>query len=398
MLPSVLKTDSTAANWGERREELLELFRSEVFGRRPAVDYTVKANLVSRAEALNGTAVREHYRVTVATVRGSVELQLALVLPLSDKPVPVVLLISNHDKTPAAGSPPDFSLFGAVMEKAPARWREEVQAMMAGMAKGGAPAPHLLDIERDDSDPEYWAVPDILASGRATAAFYASEAQPDDRMKFPTKLTALFTDPDTPRAEDEWGTLGVWAFAASCMVDVLCKHDAIDEKRISVAGFSRGGKTSLWCAAQDERINAVLVNNSGCTGAAVSRGKNGEVVASINAFFPHWFCPKYAEYGWREDEMPFDQHMLVAAVVPRLCYVTSGSEDSWSDPAAEWLGTKEGAAAWKLFDDAVTLDKQPAPGEAVHDHRIGYHQRKGGHDLTAWDWRLFMQFLDRHDG
>ena len=398
MLPSVLKSDTTAENWSVRRNELLELLRSEVFGNRPDLAYTVTPKLLYRTDALNGIALREQYSVTVSTERGKVELQLALVLPRSEKPVPVVLLISNHDKAPAAGSPPDFSLFGQLMEKAPTRWREEVQAMMAGIAKSGAPTPTLLDIEQDDSDAEYWAVADIVASGRGAAAFYASEAQPDDRMKFPANLTALFTSPDTARADDEWGTLGVWAFAASCMVDVLCKHASVDAKRISVGGHSRGGKTALWCAAQDERINAVLVNNSGCSGAAISRGKNGEVVASINAFFPHWFCPKYAEYGWREDEMPFDQHMLLACVAPRLCYVTSGSEDSWSDPAAEWQGTKEAAVAWQLFDSAVQLDEQPAPGEAVQAHRIGYHQRKGGHDLTAWDWKLFMQYLDRHNG
>lgn len=396
MLPSVLNADTTAATWPQRREELLELFRSQVFGRRPNLPYTVNAELLYRRDVLDGTAVREHYKVTIATERGAVEMQLALVLPCSEKPVPVVLLLSNHDKEAVQGTPPDFSLFDKLMEQAPQAWREEVQAMMAGMAQGGGGGPHLLDIETEDSDANYWPVADIIARGRAAAAFYASEAQPDDRAQFPTKLSALFSDPQSERAPDEWGTLGVWAFAASRMIDVLCEHPAIDKERIALGGFSRGGKTTLWCAAQDERISGVLVNNSGCTGAAVSRGKRGEVVASINAFFPHWFCPNYAQYGWKEDEMPFDQHMLVATVAPRLCYVTSGSEDSWSDPQAEWRGAKEGAVAWKLFDNAVCLDEQPGPGQAVQNWKIGYHQRKGGHDLTAWDWELFLDFLERH--
>lgn len=76
----------------------------------------------------------------------------------------------------------------------------------------------------------------------------------------------------------------------SCVVDLLVKHPGIDPARISVGGFSRGGKAALWCAAQDERVCGVLVNDSGCSGAAVSRGKHGETVGSITAAFPHWFC------------------------------------------------------------------------------------------------------------
>ena len=142
----------------------------------------------------------------------------------------------------------------------------------------------------------------------------------------------------------------------------------------------------------------MLVNNSGCTGAAVSRGKEGEIVASINAFFPHWFCPNYAAFSWKEEEMPFDQHMLVAAVAPRLCYITSGSEDLWSDPQAEWLGCVEGSTAWKLFGQEGLSGDAPAAGQWVHHSTIGYHKRDGGHDLTAWDYDRFLGFLDKHGG
>ena len=190
------------------------------------------------------------------------------------------------------------------MARAPKEWRTDVERMMAAFQKGGASMPQLLDIERDTAQ-GYWPVEQILASGRAAAAFYAGEVQPDDRRLFPAALARLFAGEDTARKPDGLGTLGVWAFAASRAADVLCAHAGIDAKQISLAGHSRGAKTALWCAAQDTRIHSVLVNDSGCTGAAVSRGKRGENVASINAFFPHWFCPSYARYAWREDEMPF---------------------------------------------------------------------------------------------
>lgn len=395
MLPAVLPQGITPENWLCRHNELVELFRTHVFGRKPDIPFSTHAERLYRRPALDGTATRELYRVTITTVLGSASLHLALVLPNSSAPVPAVLLLSNHDKTPVPGSPPDFSAVEQLMAQAPQAWRESVQAMMGGMQKNGAPAPQLLDIEKED-EPNYWPAADIVATGRAAAAFYASEAQPDDRARFPSALTALFSAPDSPRPADGWGTLGVWAFAASRMVDILCAHPGIDPRKISLAGHSRGGKTALWAAAQDERIRAVLVNNSGCTGAALSRGKQGENVASINAFFPHWFCPNYAQYAWKEEEMPFDQHLLLAAVAPRLCYVTSGSEDLWSDPDAEWRGAVYASAAWQLFGDMPLSGQRPPAGTALQEGRIGYHCRAGGHDLTAWDWAQFLHFLELH--
>ena len=397
MLPAVLSPGTTRENWKLRREELVELFRQKEFGRRPDVPYRVESRLVSRGEALGGKAVRELYEVTVSTERGSVSLELALVLPEGARKVPVVLLLSNHDRCKLPTPPPDLSVMGRVMAAAPEWWRQETAKIFENMTKGGMPGPEFLDISRDERL-GYWAVEEILASGRAAAAFYASQAQIDDARQFPSGLAALFLDPEAPRAGDGWGTLGVWAFAASCMVDVLEKHPHVDEARISLGGHSRGGKAALWCAAQDERIHAVLVNNSGCSGAALSRGKRGEVVASINAFFPHWFCPDYGAFGWKEAEMPFDQHMLVAAVAPRLCCVASGSEDLWSDPDAEWRGAVEASPAWELFGFPGLSGAAPEPGGSRYESPIAYHRRQGDHDLTAWDWRGFMEFLNRHNG
>ena len=96
--------------------------------------------------------------------------------------------------------------------------------------------------------------------------------------------------------------------------------------------------------------------------------------------------------------MPFDQHMLVAAVAPRACCVASGSEDSWSDPDAEWLGAKAASEAWRLFGWEGLQGDCPGPGETAYESPIAYHKRSGGHDLTAWDWKHFLSFLDKHNG
>lgn len=397
MLPAILTPETSRENWSMRREALLELFRTYEFGRRPEMPYQVSANLTGAGPALDGTAWRELYQVTVRTCRGAVSMELALVLPSGTLPVPTVLFLSNHDRSPAPTVPPDIHVLEALIRDAPGDWAEQTQKVFAEMAGAPRSGPETLDIGRDEHK-GYWAVDEIIASGRAAAAFYASQAQADDRTRFPSGLAALFSDPADPRPDDGWGALGVWAFAASCMVDILEKHPRVDASRISLAGHSRGGKAALWCAAQDTRIRAVLVNNSGCSGAALSRGKKGEVVASITAMFPHWFCPNYRRFGWREADMPFDQHMLIAAVAPRLCLVTSGSQDKWSDPDAEWRGALAAGEAWKLFGLPALAEPCPGPGETSYRSPIAYHMRRGGHDLTAWDWKNFTRFLDLQGG
>lgn len=397
MLTIMENMSENLENWQERRKQIVSMFSENVYGRRPDLPFRIEARLSGSGEACNGTAIRELYEVTVETQRGSVTMQLALVLPKGQGKVPCILMISNHDRVVIPRGAMDLSPMKKVLAEAPADWREATLKMMAQLQQAGNTGPELLDISTDETQ-GYWPVQTILRSGRAAACFYASEAQKDDASSFPDGLATLFLDPAQPRQADGWGTLGVWAFAASVMVTVLTEHDRIDGEKISLAGHSRGGKTALWCAAQDTRVHAVLVNNSGCTGAAVSRGKQGEVVASICAMFPHWFCPNYSRYSWREEEMPFDQHMLVAAVAPRLCYITSGSEDLWSDPDAEWLGAKAGSTAWECFGQKPLPEKPPAPGEGYHESAIGYHRRLGGHDLNQWDWQQFLAFLDLHNG
>ncbi len=86
----------------------------------------------------------------------------------------------------------------------------------------------------------------------------------------------------------------------------------IDEKKVAVVGHSRGGKTALWCGAQDERFAMAISSCSGNSGDAISRGKSGESIRQILDRFPFWFAKNYQKYIDNEDNMPFDQHFLVA--------------------------------------------------------------------------------------
>ena len=106
----------------------------------------------------------------------------------------------------------------------------------------------------------------------------------------------------------------------------------INPVKIGITGHSRCGKAALWAGVTDDRFARVMPNNSGCCGTALLRGKHGENISSINLMMPYWFAPAFGKYVGREQELPFDQHTVLALVAPRLLHVASGSTDFWADP------------------------------------------------------------------
>ena len=68
-----------------------------------------------------------------------------------------------------------------------------------------------------------------------------------------------------------------------------------------------------------------------------------------------------------------------------------------ADPA-DWNGAKSASCAWELFGDAPLPSQPPANDSGYLTGRIGYHRRTGGHDITRWDWAMFLRFLDFHNG
>lgn len=349
---------TNAAGWQtKRRAEVLELFRTQVYGRAPVgrpekLTFTV-TNTVP--DAMDGKATLKQVRIAYEGPGGAGGLDLTLFVPKGRKnPAPCFLLICNRGVT-------------------------------------------NIDPTRKDKSP-FWPAEQIIARGYAAATFWNGDVAPDRNNAFTNGVHALF-DPASGRTDESWGTLAAWAWGASRVMDYLETDRDIDATRVAVVGHSRGGKTAMWAGAEDERFAMAASNDSGGSGAGLARihGEKAETIKDIVKTFPYWFCTNYRQYADHEDKLPVDQHELAALMAPRLLYIASASEDAWADPAREFRCGQEASAVYALFGlPGLVGEKLPDPEKPLHEGRIGYHLRTGKHNLTEYDWQCYMDFADRH--
>ena len=269
----------------------------------------------------------------------------------------------------------------------------------ASIPKKQGKHPFFVHINFTDNVPDrYLPIEEICDRGYAVLSFYYEDVAVDDRKHenpMEDKLNDLLFK-GIERKKNHCGKIHMWAWAASRVMDYAQSLDCLDFDKAAVIGHSRLGKTALLAGALDERFTCAISNDSGCSGASISRSNVGEQISDITKYFPYWFCDNYKKYVNNEKEMPFDQHFLLAAMAPRKVYVASAEEDSWADPRTEFLAC---VAAGEVYEQLglkglLTPDRLPEVGEVLHGGNIGYHIRSGIHYLSREDWNKFMDFLD----
>ncbi|MCK9410541.1 MAG: acetylxylan esterase [Bacteroidetes bacterium] len=358
-LPEALKTIdgetvTTISAWEKkRRPEVLTLFENNIYGqiqkRYDDIRFIVTDDAVN---AIKGKARVKEVTIIVEKAKKSVTVHLTLFTPLNNKkPSPVFLLINNGSKNNTDSGEKGKSDFGPVEM--------------------------------------------VIDSGYAIAVVYTGDAAPDNKETYHHGVLQLY--PNQLTETNGMKAIGAWAWAASRAMDYLKTDREIDFTKVGVVGHSRGGKTSLWAGAQDQRFALIFSSCSGCTGAALARRQSGESVKAINTAFPHWFNNNYKKYNSNVNDLPVDQHMLIALIAPRPVYTTSATQDLWADPVGSYLSIVNAQKVYALYGkhSALTPDIPP-PNTPILHSVLGYHIREGGHDLTVYDWGNFILFANFH--
>ncbi|MEY4245107.1 MAG: hypothetical protein RLZZ245_2692, partial [Verrucomicrobiota bacterium] len=180
----------------------LRQFREQVYGVRPATQAWNVVTKLRRVDpmALNGSAPLKELEITISGPGGAVSIRPVLVIPNAAKSPAATFLVMNFRK------------------------------------------PDPDDPENAGGD---WPVREIIQRGYATVAFDFNDADPDRVDGFGDGVRGLLGN--EPRANDAWGALSAWGWAASRVMDYLQTDPAVDAARVAVVGHSRAGKAALWC-------------------------------------------------------------------------------------------------------------------------------------------------------
>ena len=358
------KTIKTPEEWRNiRRPQILALFSNLVYGCVPKPQSPIKMEFkVKRTdpEFMGGKATRKDVQIRFSNDKGKAEMLVLVFVPnKATKPVPAFMKHSfNNTKSR------DFN----------------AHPTQPGRLRNG------------------WPLGEFFDRGYAFVAVYQQDLVGHNEVEFLKGIHPLFykKGQSFPKAH-EWGVLSAVAWGAMRAMDYLQTDSDIDHKRVAIMGHSKMGKAALWTAAQDERFALAISAQSGCAGAALWRRRSGETLEKMVTRFPYWLCRNAWKFVNQEDDLPLDQHMLLACIAPRPVYVHSGVEDTWADPRGEYLSAYHASAVYHLLGKkGLASESSPPVGEAIIKSDVGYHIRQGGHSIEMYDWQRFLDFADYH--
>jgi (4-O-methyl)-D-glucuronate---lignin esterase len=377
-LPDPLVTSSgervtTAEMWRERRRpEILKLYQTEIYGRIPANAPKVTWEVTETDNAAReGAAIMKRVVGRMGDRPDGPKMNLTVYLPAkANGPVPMLLSITF-------GFPPG----GRGGNAAKTAKSDQPKVAPKGAAFGG-----------------FDSLGEVLGRGWGYATLGYTDIQPDRADQWTSGVIGLtLKDGQTKPAPDEWGTISAWAWGISRSIDFLETEKAVNPKQIAITGASRLGKTVLWASAQDERVAAVFSVVSGEMGASLIRRDWGETLDDMAQNFSWQFSGNMQKWVGRWNDLPIDQHMLIALSAPRPVYVNGGLTDQWSDPKGEFLAMVAAGPVYRLLGKRdLGTSELPALDTPLTSGELAYHYHSGGHQAVPADWKAFLDFAERH--
>ena len=381
-VPNVLETFKgkevkTIKAWeGERRPELLDFFTQNVYGEIPEKLGITSFEIVEQSDdAIEGKAKRKQVKLTFEKNRKELSFNVLLYLPKKLEKAPIFIgynFYGNHTVT----SDPQIIISDA--------WARNNESYSISN--------NQLDEQSRGAKASAWAIEKMIDAGFGLATIYYGEVDPDKNDMTDGIHALFYAEGQQAPADNEWRSIAAWSWGLSRALDYLEGDADIDASNTIVFGHSRLGKAALWAGATDERFAAVISNNSGCGGAALSKRKFGETIWRINNSFPHWFCDNFNRYSNNEEELPVDQHALLALIAPRPLYVASAEQDEWADPRGEFLSLHYATPVYQLYNkDGIKNIEMPRVNQPIQN-TAAYHIRTGKHAVTDFDWEQYIKW------
>jgi hypothetical protein len=372
---------TTRKQWrNERRPELISLFQHYMYGVPPASP----GNLSYTIDHIDSLKLGGKATLKLVTLRfgrpGTPPVSLMLMAPNKSKGPSPVYIGLNFTGNHTTADFPEIPLTEAWVNN---RWLDGDRASDEQRGIRSSAWPYEMMIDR----------------GYAVATIYAGEISPDYDGGFTEGVhRAYFSEGQTRPAPHEWGVIAAWAWGIQRAVDYLVQDNDVDSDGIIAIGHSRLGKAAMLAGALDERIAVIIPSQAGCGGTSPNRFNVGESVERINNSFPHWFNDNFKEFGTRTEQLPFDQHCLIALAAPRPVLLTNATEDQWADPVGQFNMLVAATPVYELHDvQGIETTVFPEENNLISS-RLGYFIRPGKHSMSETEWKVWMDFCDKHLG
>ena len=384
-----------AADWAERRKEILGIFAKEMYGEEPPKPEVLITELQDEKKTIDGHAIRRQYKMWFKADKSGPCLNwIAWIPAFAKKPVPVISFLNfrgNHELVFDDDIP---------VQRGWSRNNDKYHVtdhMVSARTRG---------LQQDQNNATVFPIGMILARGYAVMSACYCEVSPDptyreEDQRFaqnPFAYTGVFElwGRRDPSRTDNITSLGAWAWALSRGLDLAGRIPEIDAEKSVVTGCSRLGKAALIAAARDERFAVCVPVQTGGGGVPLAKRDYGENISTENRTYTHWYCRAYAKYAeapWKT--MPFDQHLFVACVAPRALLV-EGFDKPWFDTEGEFLSVQAASPVWKLLGKGAMPDvafPDDYDTSAIGKH-LGYVRRNQSHGINAYDWTWMLDFAD----
>lgn len=360
----------TSADWERNREALIQQFETEVYGAIPDTDFEWQiSRTVLDENAYSGKGVVE--LLTMQGPPGVNAVNVVVIYPKYASTSPLLITASfcpNHQRWPEYDLPVPKN-FPSMCGPSPLH---KVVLMIFGEYIEDFPIEYFLD------------------NGIAFAGVYLGESVPDDAFNAPLAMQELSQYTKEPVDS----TIAAWAWLYGQINNELEKDIRIQAEHTSVYGLSRDGKASLLAGALYPNIDATISHHSGTGGARLNRSDMGEPIASMCKEYPHWFPMSYCTYADREEDMPLDQHQLIALAAPRPLFLSGARHDKWADPQSSLFAMQKASAVYQLY--AVPLSVYDSLHYYSPTSTLAFFFRESFHGARMSDWEAIVAFLRAH--